>query len=184
MSGARKNDPAELAALIRSIPDHPKPGILFRDVTPLLLDGPGFRRAIESLIRHADAVKPDKIAGIEARGLIFGAAVAHAAGYGFIPVRKEGKLPGTIVSESYELEYGTDTLEMHADAVRPGERILIVDDLLATGGTARAAVRLLRGCGAEVAHCSFVIELGGLPGRGLLEEDGIEIHALLAFEEG
>jgi adenine phosphoribosyltransferase len=158
----------DLRALIRDIPDFPKPGILFRDVTPLLGNGPAFRACIRQLGAGLAAARPAAIAGIESRGFIFGAAVAAELGIGFVPIRKPGKLPGKTRKETYDLEYGTDAIEVHADAVAPETRVALVDDLLATGGTAGAALKLLRGLGAEVVAASFVIELAFLRGRARL----------------
>jgi adenine phosphoribosyltransferase len=155
----------DLRTLIRDIPDFPKPGILFRDVTPLLGNGPGFRACIAQLCARLVPARPQAIAGIESRGFIFGAAVAVELGLGFVPIRKPGKLPWKTRKESYALEYGTDAVEVHEDAVAPGTRVALVDDLLATGGTAAAAIKLLQGLGAEMVAAAFVIELGFLQGR-------------------
>jgi adenine phosphoribosyltransferase len=160
--------PIDLRALINDIPDFPKPGILFRDVTPLLGNGPAFRACVQQLCQRIVPVRPQAIVGIESRGFIFGAAVAVEMGLGFVPTRKPGKLPGKTRKETYALEYGTDAIEVHEDAVAPGTRVALVDDLLATGGTASAAVRLLQGLGAEVVTAAFVIELGFLQGRARL----------------
>ena len=159
-----------LKQLIRDIPDFPQPGILFRDITTLLRDPQGLRTAIDSLVEPYRNTQLDHIVGIESRGFIFGAAIADRLGAGFVPIRKPGKLPAATVSASYALEYGTDTLEMHRDALGGGDRVLIVDDLLATGGTARAAVSLVRECGAEVAGLAFLIELAALGGRAQLPD--------------
>jgi 5'-methylthioadenosine phosphorylase len=167
---------------IRTIPDFPKPGIQFRDVTTLMKDGPAFKSVIQTLAdRYRDAPL-QAIAGIEARGLIFGAALAHELGLGFVPVRKRGKLPGATLFESYGLEYGKDEVEIHADAVQPGDRVLVVDDLLATGGTAEAAIRLLKRVGARISGACFVVELPDLGGRTRLEEQGCPVVAVCAFE--
>ncbi len=174
----------DLVSLIRSIPDYPKPGVLFRDITPLLQDKSGLRKTTEMLASRHHSLELDKVAGIEARGLIFGAALAYEIGCGFVVIRKPGRLPAKTVSENYELEYGNDTLEMHADAVDSGERVLLVDDLLATGGTASASARLLGQCGAQVVGCAFVIELLGLPGRRKLEDEGLDVHAIMELEAG
>jgi adenine phosphoribosyltransferase len=155
----------DLRSLIRDVPDFPKAGILFRDVTPLLGNGPAFRACIQLLCDRLVPARPQIIAGIESRGFIFGAAVAAEMGVGFVPIRKPGKLPWKTRTERYELEYGSDAIEVHADAVAPGTRVALVDDLLATGGTAGAAIKLLRGLGADVAAAAFVIELGFLKGR-------------------
>lgn len=168
------------AAHIRTVPDFPKPGILFRDITTLLQHPAAFAAAIAALSAEARALRPDVIVGIESRGFVFGAPVAVALGLGFVPVRKPGKLPAATVRETYALEYGDDTLEIHRDALRPGMRALIVDDLLATGGTAAAACRLVEAIGGEVAGLVFLIELGFLPGRERLA--GREIHALVHYD--
>ena len=160
-----------LKQLIRDVPDFPKPGILFKDITTLLRDAGGLHSAIDCLAEPYREARLDKVVGIESRGFIFGAAVADRLGVGFVPVRKPGKLPAATLSASYALEYGTDTLEMHRDALGPGQRVLVVDDLLATGGTARAAVSLVRECGAEVAGVAFLIELEALNGRAQLPDE-------------
>ena len=155
----------EIEALIRPIPDFPIPGILFRDITPLLKDSQGFRRAIDLFVERFLARGIDHVVGIESRGYIFGAPIAYAIGAGFIPVRKPGKLPHATLTEEYALEYGTNSLEIHADALTQGERVLVVDDLLATGGTAAATGRLLERLGAHVAAYAFLVELADLNGR-------------------
>lgn len=171
----------DLASLIRTIPDHPKPGILFRDITTLLKEPAGFRAAVDALTeRHRDR-GITRVAGIEARGFIFGGAVAHGLGAGFVPVRKQGKLPYDIIGHDYALEYGTDRVEIHLDAVGAGERVLVVDDLIATGGTAGAAVTLLRQAGAEVVEACFVIDLPDLGGAARLEAMGVPVFSLIAF---
>ena len=176
-----KSNNQDLAALIRTIPDFPKPGVQFRDITTLLLDAQGLAATIERLAaQHEGTV--DLVAGIEARGFIFGAAVAQRLGTGLVLIRKDGKLPGATVAVDYALEYGEDRIEMHEDAFVPGARILLVDDLIATGGTASAAVRLLRSAGAEVVGASFVIELPDLGGAVRLREEGVSVAALVAFE--
>jgi adenine phosphoribosyltransferase len=167
---------------IRTIPDYPKPGIMFRDVTTLLGDARAFRGAVDAMVFPHAGAKIDKVAGIEARGFILGGAVAHQLSVGFIPVRKKGKLPHTTLSQSYELEYGVDEVEIHTDAVAPGERILVVDDLIATGGTAEAAILLLRKAGAEVVGASFVIDLPDLGGTKRLEAMGVKSACLTSFE--
>ena len=160
----------DLTALIRDIPDFPEPGIVFKDITPVLADPSAFGRLIEILAEpHRDA-RVAKVAGIEARGFTLAAPVAERLGAGFIPLRKPGKLPYRTIREDYSLEYGSDALEMHVDAVEPGERVLVIDDVIATGGTAAAAVRLLRGAGAEVVACSVFIELAFLNGRAVIED--------------
>lgn len=168
-----------LKSLIRHIPDYPKPGILFYDITTLLRDGDGFRQAVDAVVDPYRAVPIDLIVGIESRGFILGAAVADRLGVGFVPVRKPGKLPSQTVSASYELEYGVDALEMHHDAVAPNKKVLIVDDLLATGGTAQATVSLLKQGGAQVVGLSFLIELEELSGRSKLE--GEQVTAVLRY---
>ena len=160
-----------LKQLIRDVPDFPKPGILFKDITTLLRDADGLRSAVDCLAEPYRDKPLDQIVGIESRGFILGAAIADRLGTGFVPVRKPGKLPAETVSASYALEYGTDTLEMHRDALGGGHRVLIVDDLLATGGTARAAVNLVRECGAEVVGLAFLIELAALNGRAQLPDE-------------
>jgi adenine phosphoribosyltransferase len=160
----------EIEALIRAIPDFPIPGILFRDITPLLKDKQGFRRAIDLFVDRFKERKIDYVVGIEARGYIFGAPLAYAIGAGFIPIRKPGKLPHEKLSEEYALEYGTNCLEIHADAVGHGERVVVVDDVLATGGTAAATLRLLRRLGADVEAFAFLVELGALNGRSALRD--------------
>ncbi len=169
----------KIKSLIRTIPDVPSPGIMFRDITPLLADPAGLELAISSLASFCGAAKPHKVVGVEARGFIFAAPVAVRIGAGFVPVRKPGKLPWTVVSESYALEYGTDTLEIHADAVGEGDSVVIVDDVLATGGTAAATIRLVEGLGAKVAGLVFLIELPALGGRNLI--DGYAVSSVLSF---
>ena len=170
----------DLKALIRTIPDFPKPGIQFRDITTLLLDPAGLSSAVERL--SALFPKADMVAGIEARGFLFGAALAVRLGTGVLLIRKDGKLPGATIAEDYALEYGTDRIAIHADACTPGARVLLVDDLIATGGTARAAVRLLHKAGAEVTQAAFVVDLPELGGADALRGDGITVSALVAFE--
>jgi adenine phosphoribosyltransferase len=165
--------------LIRTIPDVPSPGIMFRDITPLLADPAGLEMAISTLALLCGDTKPRKVVGVEARGFIFAAPVAVRIGAGFVPVRKPGKLPWTVVSESYSLEYGTDTLEIHADAVGEGDSVVIVDDVLATGGTAAATIRLVEGLGAKVAGLVFLIELPALGGRNLIE--GYAVNSAVSF---
>lgn len=167
---------------IRTIPDYPKPGIMFRDVTTLLGDAGAFRAAVDAMVHPHAGKKIDKVAGIEARGFILGGAVAHQLSVGFVPVRKKGKLPYKTMGQSYELEYGVDEVEIHVDAVEPGERVLIVDDLIATGGTAEAAIKLLRQAGAEIVGCSFVIDLPDLGGAKRLEKMGVTVASLVSFE--
>lgn len=168
-----------LKTLIRDVPDFPLPGILFRDVTPLLRDPRGLRSIVDAFAERYRESGAHAVAGIESRGFLFGAPLAVALGVGFIPIRKVGKLPARTVRREYALEYGTNTLEMHADAVAAGERILLVDDLLATGGTARAAVELIESVGGSVIEAAFVIELGFLNGRAALPRT--DVHALMAY---
>jgi len=165
---------------IRDIPDFPKPGVVFKDITPLLADVDAFRFTVDALADHFSGKRVDKVLGIEARGFIIAAPVAYRFGCGFVPVRKAGKLPWDVEKQEYVLEYGTDLLEIHRDAVAPGERALIVDDVLATGGTAGAAVRLVERLGGEVAGLGFVIELGFLQGRGKL--DGRDVVSLIEYQ--
>ncbi len=171
----------DLRALIRTIPDFPKRGIQFRDITTLLLDAGGFAAAVERLAAGLDG-KPDLIAGLEARGFVFGAALAQKIGAGLLLIRKQGKLPGRTIAEDYALEYGTDRLAMHVDACAPGARVHLVDDLIATGGSALAAIRLIRRSGAELGGASFVIDLPELGGAELLRREGIEVRTLVSFE--
>ena len=171
-----------LTALVRTIPDFPKPGIQFRDITTLLADGPGLAELIDQMAKVAGPLDPDLIVGVEARGFILGAALALKLGKGFVPVRKKGKLPGKTVGIDYVLEYGTDRLELHEGQVPQDARVLLVDDLIATGGTARAAVRLLRKAGAIVEQAQFVIDLPDLGGADALRADGVQADALFAFE--
>jgi adenine phosphoribosyltransferase len=172
----------DLKAAIRTIADYPKPGIMFRDITTLLANARAFRRAVDELVQPMAGMKLDKVAGIEARGFILGGAVAHQLGAGFIPLRKKGKLPHKTRSVEYALEYGTDAMEMHMDAVLAGERVFLVDDLIATGGTALAAIELLRGAGAEICAAGFVIDLPELGGAQKLREAGVIVSTLMAFE--
>lgn len=169
-------------AAIRTIPDYPKPGIMFRDVTTLLGDARAFRQAVDAMIAPQAGAKIDKVAGIEARGFILGGAIAHQLSIGFVPIRKKGKLPFATIGQSYELEYGTDEVEMHTDAVKAGERILLVDDLIATGGTAEAAIKLLRRAGASVEGASFVVDLPELGGAERIRAMDVPVAALVAFE--
>jgi adenine phosphoribosyltransferase len=173
--------PSELRALVRTIPDHPKPGILFRDVTTLLLHARGFAAAIDQLAASVPG-RPDLVAGMEARGFVVATALALKLGAGLLLIRKDGKLPGATIGEDYALEYGTDRLTMHVDACAPGATVLLADDLIATGGTALAAARLVRRAGAVVTGAMFLIDLPDLGGAAKLEADGIETQSLLAFE--
>lgn len=172
----------DIKAYIRTISDYPKPGIQFRDITTLLNDPVGFREAVDAMVKVHDAGEIDHIAGVEARGFILGGAMAHQLSAGFIPIRKKGKLPGETIEEDYALEYGTDTLELHVDAIEPRQKVLLVDDLLATGGTAQAAIRLLERAGADVVACSFVVDLPDLGGRAVLEGLGKEVLTLCHFD--
>ncbi len=167
---------------IRTIVDFPHEGILFRDVTTLFADARGFRMAIDQLLTPYAGLRIDKVAGLEARGFILGGAVAHQLSTGFVPIRKKGKLPGAVISQAYTLEYGEAVVEVHDDAMQPGESVLLVDDLLATGGTAEAGIRLLERLGAKVIGCAFVVDLPDLGGRKKLEAMGMEVHALCVFD--
>ena len=167
---------------IRTIPHFPKPGIQFRDITTLLKDPIGFRMAINALAHHYTGQKIDKIAAIESRGFIIGAPLAFQLGVGFVPIRKPGKLPGDKVGHDYVLEYGSDRVELHTDAIQPGEKVLLVDDLLATGGTALAAASLIEKVGGEIVACAFVIDLPDVGGRKRLEHKGYQVFALCEFE--
>ena len=171
-----------LRTAIRTIPDFPSPGILYRDVTTLLADPVALRRAVDGLAEVAEDGTLDAVAGIEARGFVFGAAVAVRLGCAFVPLRKPGKLPHETIGVDYELEYGSDRLEMHVDAVDPGARVLLVDDLIATGGTALAGVGLLRSAGAEVVGAAFVVDLPDLGGAAALREAGVDVHTLVGFD--
>ena len=171
-----------LADTIRTIPDYPKAGIMFRDITTLLGDARAFRRAVDELVQPLAGMKIDKVAGIEARGFILGGAVAHQLSAGFIPLRKKGKLPHKTVAVEYALEYGTDTIEMHLDALADGEKVLLIDDLIATGGTAVAAIELLRGAGADIVAAAFVVDLPELGGADRVKALGVPVSSLMAFE--
>ena len=167
---------------IRTIVDFPHEGIMFRDVTTLFADPRGFRMAIDQML-HPYAGEPiDKVVGLEARGFILGGAIAHQLSVGFVPIRKKGKLPGTVISQEYTLEYGKAIVEIHDDAIQPGERILVVDDLLATGGTAAAGIKLIERLGGEIVSCAFIIDLPDLGGRKVLEDLDMDVHALCTFE--
>ncbi|MDI3470820.1 MAG: Adenine phosphoribosyltransferase [Pseudolabrys sp.] len=172
----------DLRAAIRSIPDYPKPGIVFRDITTLLGNARAFRRTVDELVQPWAGMKIDKVAGIEARGFILGGAVAHQVSAGFVPIRKKGKLPHATVRIAYSLEYGLDEMEMHEDAVSKGERVVLVDDLIATGGTAEGAVKLLRQLGAEVLAACFVIDLPDLGGADKLRRLDVPVRTLISFE--
>lgn len=169
----------DLASYIRDIADFPTQGIVFKDITPLLASPVAFRAAVDAIAATLDGCGATKVAGVEARGFVFAAPVAAALGVGFVPVRKVGKLPWTTVQESYDLEYGRATIEVHRDAAEAGERVALVDDVLATGGTAAAAVALFHGLGAEIVACSFLIELGFLSGRSRLPD--LNVHRVISF---
>ena len=172
----------DLEKLIRTIPDYPKPGILFRDITTLIADARGLRAAVDGLLLpflNEDIVH---VAGIEARGFILGGAVAHELGRGFVPIRKKGKLPWRTIGQQYSLEYGVDTIEIHADAIQKGDRVLLVDDLIATGGTAEAAIELIRRSGGEIVAAAFVIDLPDLGGSARLRAHNVNVHTLVSFE--
>jgi adenine phosphoribosyltransferase len=178
---ASETAPMNLADSIRAIPDYPRPGIVFRDITTLLGDARAFRRAVDELVQPFAGLKIAKIAGIEARGFILGGAVAHQLSAGFVPVRKKGKLPLETLRATYALEYGTDEIEIHRDAVQPSERVLLVDDLIATGGTAEAAVNLLAGLGAEVVAACFIVDLPELGGADKIRRLGVPVRTLVSF---
>ena len=167
---------------IRTIPDFPHEGIMFRDVTTLFSDARGFRMAIDQLLHPYAGTPIDKVVGLEARGFILGGAIAHQLSVGFVPIRKKGKLPGKTVEQAYQLEYGEAVMELHDDALQPGDKVLLVDDLLATGGTAEAGIRLVERLGAQVAGCAFIIDLPGLGGARRLQNLGMQVHSLCAFE--
>jgi len=172
----------DLERLIRTIPDYPKPGILFRDITTLIADPVGLRASVDGLLLPFLTERIDVVAGIEARGFILGGAVAHELGRGFVPIRKKGKLPWKTIGQDYSLEYGIDTIEIHADAIGPGDRVLVIDDLVATGGTAEAAIELIRRSGGEVVAAAFVIDLPALGGAARLRAKGVDVHTLVSFE--
>jgi len=167
---------------IRTIPDYPKPGIQFRDVTTLLANPHAFRAAVDELLWPFLSVPIDYVLGIEARGFILGGAIAHELGKGFVPIRKKGKLPAAVIGQDYTLEYGVDTVEIHADAIKPGDRCLLVDDLIATGGTAEAALELIRRPGSDIIAACFVIDLPDLGGSKRLKDKGVKVHTLIEFE--
>jgi adenine phosphoribosyltransferase len=166
---------------IRTIVDFPHDGIMFRDVTTLFADPRGFRMAIDQMLHPYAGTRIDKVVGLEARGFILGGAIAHQLSVGFVPIRKKGKLPGTTISQQYKLEYGEAIVEIHDDAIQPGEKILVVDDLLATGGTAAAGISLIERLGGEIAGCAFIIDLPDLGGRKVLQDLGMDVYALCAF---
>ncbi len=167
---------------IRTIPHYPVEGVMFRDITTLLKDPIGLRLTIEAFTDRYGSQTIDKVAGIEARGFILGAVIAHELGTGFVPIRKKGKLPGDVIGEDYKLEYGIDRIEIHTDAIDPGERVLLVDDLIATGGTAEAAIKLIEKSGANVVECGFIIDLPDIGGRARIEARGQTVFALCEFE--
>ena len=167
---------------IRTIADFPHEGILFRDVTTLFADPRGFRMAIDQMLHPWAGQQIDKIVGLEARGFILGGAIAHQLSKGFVPIRKKGKLPGQTISQAYSLEYGEAVMEMHEDAIQPGDKVLIVDDLLATGGTCGAGIKLIERVGGEIVGCSFIVDLPELGGRKLLQELGMNVHVLCEFD--
>lgn len=167
---------------IRTIPDFPHDGILFRDVTTLFADPRGFRMAIDQLLHPYAGTRIDKVVGLEARGFILGGALAHQLSVGFVPVRKQGKLPGKVINQAYQLEYGAAEMEVHEDAIEAGERILLVDDLLATGGTAEAGIKLIERLGGVIAGCAFIIDLPTLGGRKRIENMGMAVHTLCEFD--
>lgn len=172
----------DIRSAVRTIPDYPKPGVMFRDITTLLGDALAFRTVVDQIVQTHAGLRIDKVAGIEARGFILGGAVAHRLSVGFSPVRKHGKLPWRTLRQDYALEYGTDAVEIHEDAFGPGEQVLLVDDLIATGGTALAAIALIERAGAHVAGASFVIDLPDLGGADKLRSQGVAVQALCAFE--
>ncbi len=167
---------------IRTIPDFPHEGVMFRDVTTLFADPTGFRMTIDQLVQPYVGARIDKVVGLEARGFILGGAIAHHLGCGFVAARKAGKLPGAVISEAYQLEYAEAVVEMHDDAIEAGEQVLLIDDLLATGGTAEAGIRLIERLGGVIAGCAFVVDLPELGGRRRLEALGMKLHTLCAFE--
>lgn len=171
----------DLTAVIRTIADYPKPGVMFRDITTLLGDARAFRQVVDELVQPWAGAKIDKVAGIEARGFIIGGAVAHQLSAGFVPIRKKGKLPHQTVRMAYALEYGQDEMEIHVDAVQPGERLVLVDDLIATGGTAQGAVKLLRSMGAVVEAACFIVDLPELGGADRLRALDVPVRALTSF---
>ncbi|WP_198243295.1 adenine phosphoribosyltransferase [methane-oxidizing endosymbiont of Gigantopelta aegis] len=171
-----------IKSLIRTVPHYPKQGIMFRDFTTLLKDPVGLRMTIDELVKRYADQKIDKVAGIESRGFIVGTPLAYLLGVGFVPIRKKGKLPAETIAHEYDLEYGSDCIEIHTDAIQEGDRVLVVDDLLATGGTAEAAVTLISKMGGEIVECAFVIDLPDIGGRQRLEQQGYQVFALTEFE--
>ncbi|MEM8794355.1 MAG: adenine phosphoribosyltransferase [Pseudomonadota bacterium] len=172
----------DLKELIRTIPDYPKPGVQFRDVTTLIADPIGLRASVDLMLRPFITADINFVAGIEARGFILGGAIAHELGRGFVPIRKKGKLPGKTIGQDYALEYGSDRIEIHEDAIQPGNRVLIIDDLIATGGTAEAAIELIRRSGGEVVAAAFIVDLPDLGGSERLRKLGVDVHILMDFE--
>ena len=173
---------ANVKDYIRTIVDFPHEGIMFRDVTTLFADPRGFRMCIDQLLHPYAGERIDKVIGLEARGFIIGGAIAHQLSLGFVPIRKKGKLPGATLSEAYKLEYGEAVMEIHHDAIAPGEKVLVVDDLLATGGTAAAGIKLIERRGGEIVGCAFIVDLPELGGRKVLEDLGMDVHVLCEFE--
>mgnify|MGYP000162127171 FL=1 len=171
-----------VADYIRTIADFPHEGIMFRDVTTLFADPRGFRMAIDQMLHPYAGLRIDKVVGLEARGFILGGAIAHQLSIGFVPIRKKGKLPGRTISQDYKLEYGDAIVELHDDAIQPGEKVLLVDDLLATGGTAEAGIKLVERLGGEIISCAFIVDLPELGGRKKLTEMGMDVHALCALD--
>lgn len=171
-----------IASRIRAIPDYPKPGIMFRDITTLLKDPVGLRITVNELVNRYSGKRIDKVAGIESRGFIIGAPLAYMLGVGFVPIRKKGKLPGETIKQEYDLEYGTDVIEVHKDAISKGDQVLLVDDLIATGGTAAAAIALIQLLGGEISECAFVVDLPELGGSQRLNALGQKVFALCDFE--
>jgi adenine phosphoribosyltransferase len=172
----------DIKSYIRTLPNYPKEGIMFRDITTLWQDAGGLRTAIDQLVWPYAGVRIDKVAGIEARGFVLGGAIAHQLSVGFVPIRKKGKLPAAVIGEEYELEYGIDTVEIHTDAIKEGDNILIVDDLIATGGTAEAAIKLIRRAKGAVVGAAFVIDLPDIGGRKRIESLGVNVHTLCEYE--
>lgn len=172
----------QIKKLIRTVPNYPKPGIMFRDITTLIKDPAGLCLVVKEFCDRYSELKIDKIAAVESRGFIIGAPIAHQLKIGFIPIRKPGKLPADTVGCDYDLEYGTDRIEIHSDAISPGERVLLIDDLIATGGTAEAAVSLIRQCGGVIVECAFVVDLPALGGKQRLEALGAKVFALTEFD--
>ena len=172
---------ADLIAAIRTIPDYPKPGILFRDITTLLSNARAFRKSVDEMVQPFAGQKIDQVAGIEARGFILGGAVAHQLSSGFVPIRKKGKLPHETASIAYSLEYGIDEMEIHTDAVRPGEKVVLVDDLIATGGTAEGAIKLLKKIGADVVAACFIVDLPDLGGADKIRALNVPVQVLVAY---